>query len=81
MSIALTLQLFMYNILSSIFYIILLIVKKISGVIFTWKEAGFSGNDNYWFLNVTTIFESEGKKLKKLLNVGLGEKNFVHLKM
>ena len=49
------------------------------GVIKAWLEAGQSENDDYSVLNVTTIFEEDGKGLKKLLNIGLGKENQVIL--
>ena len=42
-------------------------------------ESGQSENDYYSVLNVTTIFEEDGKRLKKLLNIGLGKENQVIL--
>ena len=36
-------------------------------------------NDDYSVLNVTTIFDNDGKELKKLLNIGLGKENQVIL--
>ena len=49
------------------------------GVINAWSEPGQSKNDDYFLLNVTTIFDNEGKELKKLLNIGLGKKNQIIL--
>ena len=44
-------------------------------VIKAWSEPGQSENDDYFVLNVTKIFDDEGKELKKLLNFGLGKEN------
>ena len=40
---------------------------------------GQSNNDDYSVLNVTTIYDDQGKELKKLLNIGLGNENQVIL--
>ena len=40
-----------------------------------WTEARLSDNHDYFVLNVTTVFVSGGKKLKKLLNIGLGKES------
>ena len=53
--------------------------KEFCGVINAWAEAGLSDYDNYSVLNVTTIFDSNARKLKKLLNFGLGKENLVQL--
>ena len=47
------------------------------GVINAWSESGKSDNDDYSVLNVTTIHDDQGKELKKILNIGLGNKNQV----
>ena len=36
-------------------------------------------NDDYSVLNFTTIFDNDGKELKKLLNIGLEKENQVTL--
>ena len=48
--------------------------RECCGVIKAWSESGQSENDNYSVLNVTTIFDNDGKELEKLLNIGLGKK-------
>ena len=53
--------------------------REYCGVINAWLESGQSENDNYSVLNVTTIFDEDGKELKKLLNIGLGKENQVIL--
>ena len=53
--------------------------KEFCGVINAWAEAGLSDYDNYSVLNVTTIFDSNARELKKLLNFGLGKENLVQL--
>ena len=40
---------------------------------------GQSDNDDYSVLNVTTIYDNQGKELKKLLNIGRGKENQVIL--
>ena len=47
------------------------------GVINAWSESGKSDNNDYYVLNVTTIHDDQGKELKKLLNIGLGNENQV----
>ena len=42
-------------------------------------KSGPSDNDDYSALNVTTIFDDDGKALKKLPNIGLGKENQVIL--
>ena len=49
------------------------------GIINAWSESGQSENDDYSVLNVTTIFDDDGKELKKILNIGLGKENQVIL--
>ena len=49
------------------------------GVSNAWSDCGQSENDDYSVLNVTTIFDDNGKELKKLLNFGLGKENQVIL--
>ena len=51
--------------------------RECCGVINAWSESGQSENDDYSVLNVTTIFDNDGKELKKLLNIGLGKENQV----
>ena len=53
--------------------------KEFCGVTNAWTEAGLSDNDNYSVLNVTTIFDSNARELKKLLNIGLGKEKLVQL--
>ena len=53
--------------------------RECCGVINAWSESGQSENDDYSVLNVTTIFDNDGKELKKLLNIGLGKENQVIL--
>ena len=53
--------------------------RKCCGVINSWSESGQSDNDDYSVLNVTTIYDNQRKKLKKLLNIGLGKQNQVFL--
>ena len=48
--------------------------RECCGVINTWSESGQSENDNYSVLNVTTIFDDDGKELKNLSYIGLGKK-------
>ena len=43
----------------------------------TWTKR--KSRDDYSVLKVTTIFDDEGKELKKLLNFGLGKENQVTL--
>ena len=45
--------------------------RECCGVINAWLESGQSENDDYSVLNVTTVFDNDGKELKKLLNIGL----------
>ena len=45
------------------------------GVINAWSESGQSDNDDYSVLKLTTIYDDQGKELKKLLNIGLGNEN------
>ena len=51
--------------------------RECCGVINAWSESGQSDNDDYSVLNVTTIYDDQGKELKKLLNIGLGNENQV----
>ena len=53
--------------------------RECCGVINAWSECGQSENDDYSLLNVTTIFDNDGKEVKKLLNIGLGKENQVIL--
>ena len=53
--------------------------RECCGVINVWSESGQSENDDYSVLNVTTIFDEDGKELKKLLIIGLGKENQVIL--
>ena len=53
--------------------------REFGGVINAWSELGHSENDDYSVLNITTIFDDDGKELKKLLNIGLGNENQVIL--
>ena len=53
--------------------------REFCGVIKSWLESGQSENDNYFVLNITSIFDDDGKELKKLLNIGLGKENRVIL--
>ena len=53
--------------------------RECSGVINAWSESGKSEKDDYSVLNVSTIFDNDGKELKKLLNFGLGKENQVIL--
>ena len=45
----------------------------------SWSKSGQFENDDYSVLNVTTIFDEEGKELKKLLSIGLRKENQVIL--
>ena len=47
--------------------------KKCCGVMIAWSRSGQTENGDYSVLNVTTIFDDDGKELKKLLNIGLGK--------
>ena len=49
--------------------------RECFGLINAWSETGQSENDDYSVLNVTTIFDDDGKELKKLLNTDLGKEN------
>ena len=49
--------------------------RECCGVINAWAESGQSENDDYSVLKVTTIFDDDGKEVKKLLNIGLGKEN------
>ena len=49
------------------------VIRECCGVINAWSESGQSENDNFSVLNITTIFDNDGKELKKLLNFGLGK--------
>ena len=53
--------------------------RECCGVINAWSESGQSDNDDYSVLNVTTIYDDQGKELNKLLNIGLGNENQVIL--
>ena len=53
--------------------------KEFCGVINAWTEAGLSDNEDYSVLNVTTVFDSNGKDLKNLLNIGVGKEILVQL--
>ena len=53
--------------------------RECCGVINAWSESGQSDNDDYSVLNVTTIYDDQGKELNKLLNIGLGSENQVIL--
>ena len=53
--------------------------RECCGVINAWSVSGQSENDDYSVLNVTTIFDEDGKELKKLLKIGLGKENQVIL--
>ena len=53
--------------------------RECCGVINAWSESGQSENDDYSVLNVTTIFDNDGKELKKFLNIGLAKENQVVL--
>ena len=53
--------------------------RECCGVINAWSESGQSENNDYSVLNVTTIFDNDGKELKKILNIGLGKENQVTL--
>ena len=55
------------------------VIRECCGLINAWPESGQSDNDYYSALNVTTIFDNDGKELKKLLNIGLGKENQVIL--
>ena len=49
--------------------------REFCDVINAWLESRQSENDNYSVLNVTPIFNDDGKELKNLLNTGLGKDN------
>ena len=51
--------------------------RECCGVINAWSEYGQSENDDYSVLSVTTVFDDDGKELKKSLNIGLGKENQV----
>ena len=51
--------------------------RECCGVINAWSQSGQSDNDDESVLNVTTIYDNQGKELKKLLNIGLGKENQV----
>ena len=51
--------------------------RECCGVVNAWSESGQSDNDDYSVLKVTTIYDNQGKELKKLLNIGLGKANQV----
>ena len=53
--------------------------RECCGVINAWSESGQSENDDYSVINVTTVFDNDGKELKILLNMGLGKENQVIL--
>ena len=53
--------------------------RKCCGAKNAWSGSGQSENEDYSVLNVTTIFDNDGKELKKLLNIGLGKENQVIL--
>ena len=55
------------------------VTRECCGVINAWSESGKSETDDCSVLNVTTMFEDDGKELKKLLNIGLGKENQVIL--
>ena len=55
--------------------------RKCCGVINACSESGQSDNDDCSVLNVTTIYDDQGKELKKPLNIGQGSKNQVVLKI
>ena len=55
--------------------------RECCGFINAWLESEQSENDDYSVLNVTTIFDNDGKELKKLLIIGLGKENQVVLNM
>ena len=47
----------------------------------SWSETGQCDNDDHSVLKVKTIYDNEEKKLKNLLNIGLGKENQVTLKI
>ena len=53
--------------------------RKFCGVINAWSESGESKNYDYSVLTITTIFDDNGKELKKLLKIGLEKENQVIL--
>ena len=53
--------------------------RECCGLIHAWSESGQSDNDDYSVSNVTTIYDDQGKELKKLFNIGLGNENQVIL--
>ena len=53
--------------------------RECCGVINAWSDSGQSDNNDYSVLNVTTIYDDQGKELKKLPIIGLGNENQVIL--
>ena len=53
--------------------------REFCGVINACLESRQRENDDYSVLNVTTVFDDDGKELEKLLNIGLGKENQVIL--
>ena len=49
--------------------------RECCGVIHAWSESGQRDNHDYSVLNKTTIYDSQGKELKKLENIGPGNEN------
>ena len=48
-------------------------------MIYKWTEEGISENDDYFFLNIRTIYDTNGMETKKLVNIGLGDDTIVNL--
>ena len=47
------------------------IEENFCGVINAWGDEGFSDNDDYYVLNIRTIYDTNGMETKKLGNIGL----------
>ena len=48
--------------------------RESCGIINAWSESDQSENDDYTVLNITLIFDDDGKELKKFLNIVSGKK-------
>ena len=53
--------------------------ENFCGVINAWTEEGTSDNDDYFVLNIRTIYDTNGLETKKLVNIGLGDNSIVNL--
>ena len=53
--------------------------ENFCGVINAWTEDGMSDNDDYSVLIIRTIYDTNGLKTKKLVNIGLGDDAIVNL--